>query len=360
MLRATTRSDAWRSILTAVVTTGWIVSVAQSAWPQTPKSKPAKKRAAARAKQPKKRLMPLPRRASQPATNRATAAKVELGKLLFFDPRLSGNNKMSCATCHLPEKAYGDGLARSPGANGKRLKRNTQSCLNIGFLTPLFWDGRAASLEQQALMPIQSAEEMNQDLGELERELSAIGGYVTRFQKVFGRRPDRRGVAAALAAFQRTLVAEPSPFDRFLQGDKKALSPQARAGLELFRGDAGCIRCHHGPMLSDGKFYRLGVSYRDLGRAAVSGNKEDRYRFRTPTLRNVAETAPYMHDGSLKTLDEVVTFYYRGIPESGPHGLASDAQALVGQSFSEIPQLVAFLRSLSGKPPQIKRPPLPK
>lgn len=305
------------------------------------------------------RLVPLPRLAPAPEDNPTTPAKVELGKKLFFDQRLSGNNEMSCASCHLPDKAYGDGLALSPGAGGKLLTRNTQTCLNVGFFDALFWDGRAKSLEEQALVPIESAAEMNQDLVELETELAEIPGYVLEFQQVFGKGPDREGIAKALAAFQRTLVTEPSPFDRYLAGDKGALSADAKRGLELFQGEAGCIECHHGPLLSDGKFYRLGASYRDEGRAKVTGDREDRYRFRTPTLRNVGETAPYMHDGSMKTLDEVVTFYFRGIPSTAFDGLDPDTMALSGQSFSEIDSVVAFLESLSGKSPEITPPRLP-
>jgi cytochrome c peroxidase len=304
-------------------------------------------------------LVPLPRAVKAPKDNPTTPAKVELGKKLFFDPRLSGDNKMSCATCHAPEKAYGDGLALSPGAAGKPLERNTQTCLNVGFFKSFFWDGRARSLEEQALGPIESKVEMNQDLNELEVELATIPGYVTEFRNVLGTKPNRDGIAKALAAFQRTLVTEPSPFDRFLAGEKDALSDQAKRGLELFRGDAGCIECHNGPLLSDGKFYRIGVSFKDEGRAKITGKKEDRYRFRTPSLRNIAETGPYMHDGSQKTLEEVVTFYFRGIPASGPSGLELDTESLDSLSFSDIGSMVAFLKSLSGKVPKITPPELP-
>ncbi len=305
------------------------------------------------------KLIPLPQTAPAPKDNPTTPAKVELGKMLFFDPRLSGDNKMSCATCHIPEKAYGDGLARSPGAGGKPLPRNTPTCLNVGFFNRFFWDGRADSLEEQALGPIQSPAEMNQNLDELETELAAIPGYAAEFKKVFGARPNRSGVAQALAAFQRTLVTAPSPFDRYLAGDKDALSEDAKRGLELFQGEAGCVRCHNGPLLSDGKFYRLGESFQDEGRASVTKKQEDRYRFRTPTLRNVAQTGPYMHNGSLKTLDDVVAFYYRGVPVSGRDGLPLDAEALTAQSFSEIGLIVEFLNSLTGKAPAVKPPKLP-
>ena len=305
-------------------------------------------------------LVPLPEDVPAPKDNPTTAAKVELGKMLFFDPRLSGDNKMSCATCHIPNKAFGDGLAVSPGAGGKLLERNTPTCLNVGFFESYFWDGRAGGLEEQALGPIQSPVEMNQDLDELEAELGAISGYVAEFNKAFSTKPNRQGIAKALAAFQRTLVTGPSPFDRFLKGEEDALSEEAQAGLKLFRGEAGCINCHHGPLLSDDKFYRLGVSHKDEGRAKVTGKKEDRFRFRTPTLRNIAETGPYMHDGSQKTLEDVVTYYYRGIPDSGPDGLPPDTPALMGRSFSEISHLVEFLESLSGKIHEITPPELPE
>ena len=304
------------------------------------------------------KLVPLPKRIPAPKDNPATAARVELGKLLFFDPRLSGDNKMSCATCHLPEKGFADGLKTATGHRGRKLARNTQTVLNVAFLKPLFWDGRAKSLEEQALIPIAAKDEMNQDLGKLETELNAVPGYVKRFRKVFGTRVTRDGIAKALAAFQRSLVAGPSPFDRYLRGEKKALSASAKRGFELFRGDAGCIRCHNGPLLSDGRFYRIGVSFKDKGLAAVTKKRTDNYRFRTPALRNVAETAPYMHDGSMKTLNDVVMFYYRGVPASGHGGL--DVQALSGQSVTDIPDLVAFLKSLSGKIPAVKKPDLPK
>jgi cytochrome c peroxidase len=301
-------------------------------------------------------LAPLPAEIRSPADN---PASVRLGRKLFFDPRLSGDNTMSCASCHLPDKAFADGEKTSVGEGGHRLKRNTPSVLNTALLAPLTWDGRAASLEEQALGPITSPEEMNQDLDELERELADIPGYVRQFQDVFDQPPTRDGVAKALAAFERTLVSRRSPLDRYLEGDKQALSASARRGLELFTGDAGCIRCHHGPLLSDGKFHRLGVSFRDQGRGAITGKQEDAYKFRTPPLRDVARTAPYMHDGSLKTLTQVVEFYFRGASTSPPHGLSLDIEPRTDLSYSDIEALTAFLRSLSGELPKVERPKLP-
>jgi cytochrome c peroxidase len=197
------------------------------------------------------------------------------------------------------------------------------------------------------------------DLGFLAELLGAIPDYISEFKAVFGTKPNRDTIAKALAAFQRTLVTGPSPFGRYLRGEEDALSVEAKQGLELFQGEAGCIECHHGVLLSDGKFYRLGVSHKDEGRAKVTGKKADRFRFRTPTLRNIAETGPYMHDGSQKTLGDVVTFYYRGIPDSGSDGLTPDTPALLGRSFSEIPYLIEFLKSMSGKVPEITPPKLP-
>lgn len=308
----------------------------------------------------RKPLTPLPQAVIAPQDNPTTADKVALGKQLFFDPRLSGDNTMSCASCHLPEKAFTDGLAQGNGDGGKSLTRNTPTLLNVGFYSSKYtWDGRANSLEQQALGPIQSPDEMNQKLDELVAELNVVPKYVEQFENVFGTKVNQEGIAKALAAFQRTLVTGPSPFDSYLSGDKNALSASAQRGMALFLGDAGCVRCHHGPLLSDENFYRLGVSFRDRGRAGVTSVKEDTGKFRTPTLRNISQTGPYMHDGSLKTLDQVVTFYYRGVPTTATDGLTADIQPLTGQSFSEISDIVDFLESLTGEPPSITRPELP-
>lgn len=304
-------------------------------------------------------LKSLPSTAPAPSANQTTPAKVALGKQLFFDPRLSGKNTMSCASCHMPDRAFGDSTNWNKGESGVSLTRNTQTILNVGFYESYFWDGRAASLEEQALGPIQSETEMNQDLDELETELGAVPGYVSQFQAVFGSKPNRKDIARAIAAFERTLVTGPSAFDLFLSGQKNALSEQAKRGLELFRGRARCIECHNGPNLSDGKYYRLGISEEDIGRAHVTGKKEDRYRFRTPSLRNIAVTGPYMHDGSLKTLDDVLSFYYRGSPYAELDGQRPEMPDLLGLRFSDLLDLQAFLESLTGELPEITPPQLP-
>ncbi|MEX2137638.1 MAG: cytochrome c peroxidase [Pirellulales bacterium] len=303
-------------------------------------------------------LVPLPVKIPAPVANPTTPEKVALGKQLFFDPRLSGDNTMSCASCHTPDKAFGDGLARAKGHDEKLLARNTPSLLNVGLFSSFFWDGRAKSLEEQALLPIECPKEMNQELEKLEQELNDVSGYVKQFQQVFGTKPTRDGIAKALAAFERSLVTGSSPFDRYLAGEQDALSDEAKRGLELFTGDAGCIRCHSGPLLSDGEFYRLGLASADKGREEATGEEKDRARFRTPSLRNVVKTAPYMHDGSLTTLTSVVEFYYRGVP-STVDGLAPDVEVLQGRSYSEVSDLVAFLESLTGEPPKIMRPIMP-
>jgi cytochrome c peroxidase len=301
----------------------------------------------------------LPTEAPAPADNPLTPGKAALGKQLFFDPRLSAENSLSCASCHEPAKAFGDGLDRGRGRGGKFLSRNTPALLDLAFQAGFFWDGRAKSLEEQSLLPIQTADEMAQDLGELERELSAVPGYVAAFQSVFGTGVTRDGIAKSLAAFVRTLRSRESPFDRYLAGDGSALTDEAKHGLELFLGEAGCVRCHSGPALSDGRYYRLGVEFRDRGRGAVTRKKEDEGKFRTPALRNVARTGPYMHDGSLKALRDVVTFYYRNAPVVSPDGAPLDIEPLLGQSVEEIDAIVAFLESLTSELPEFAKPDLP-
>lgn len=305
------------------------------------------------------RLVPLPSVAPAPKDNPTTPAKVALGKQLFFDPRLSGGNTLSCAACHQPNKSFADSIDWNKGETGITMVRNTQSCLNVGFYADYFWDGRAASLEEQATGPITSPVEMNQNLDELERELNAVPGYVTQFQAVFGAKPNRKNIAQALAAFQRTLISGPSAFDRYLAGDEHAISDDAKRGLALFTGEARCIECHHGPNLSDGQYYRMGISEEDLGRASVTGKRDDRFRFRTPTLRNIADTGPYMHHGLYHSLEQVVTQYYRGTSRTTTDGLAIESPDLSDRSLDEVPYLIAFLETLSGTTPEFTPPVLP-
>jgi cytochrome c peroxidase len=305
-----------------------------------------------------KRMVSMPKTVPAPKENLPTPEKIALGKQLFFDPRLSGDNTMSCATCHRPDKAFSDGLPQAKGAKGKTLQRKTPSLLNVGFYSTLHWDGRVKSLEEQALLPIQSSDEMNQDLDALEKKLNGVPGYIKQFQAIFGTKVARDGIAKALAAFERTLVTGPSPYDRYLGGQKNALSAEAKRGMELFFGNADCARCHRGPLLTDEKFYRLDASH-DKGRGLVTGKKEDNYKFRTPSLRNVASSGPYMHDGRYKTLSDVIFFYFRGVPASGPDGLSLDIESLQGVSIADMPDLIAFLEALTGEEPKVAPPKLP-
>ncbi len=282
-----------------------------------------------------------------PASSAPDDAMAALGAKLFTDPRLSGDNSMSCATCHRPDHAFTDGKDRSTGANGEQLARNTPTLLNVSLHTTFAWDGRGTSLESQSLEPIADRNEMNQDLDALVLELTGDSEYQQSFERVFGGPATIERVGAALAEYQRTLVTGNSPFDRFLRGDADALSPLAKQGLELFMGDSECITCHLGPRLSDGKHYRLGIGRQDKGRGAITHDTEDNYRFRVPTLRNVARTAPYMHDGSKRTLNDVVVFYFRHSGVNGQDGLPLDFEPLLGQSYADIDALVAFLEALS-------------
>jgi cytochrome c peroxidase len=194
-----------------------------------------------------------------PESNPQTPEKIELGKKLFFDRRLSGDGTMSCATCHNPELAFTDGLDISLSYPTTRNWRNAPTLINVAFSKYLFWDGRATTLEDQALFPMMSAFEMNQNLDFLEEELRSVPEYVEAFRKVFGGEITRERIAMAIAAFERTLISRNAPIDRFLNGDKTALSEKARKGYEIFTGKGRCAECHYGVNLSDDKFYALGV-----------------------------------------------------------------------------------------------------
>lgn len=286
-------------------------------------------------------------------------AEIELGKMLFFDTRLSGDKSMSCASCHDPAKGFADGKPRATGFAGKELMRHSPTVLNAAFNKFQFWDGRSRSLEEQALGPILSREEMNMVNGQqLIRRLNEVPEYKDRFQKAFGRGPTLRGVARAISAFERTLITPDSPFDRYLNGDKNALSLQEKKGLILFISKASCSQCHNGPNLTDNKFYNLGAYQADdLGRYRVTRVKKDKGAFKTPTLRNIALTMPYMHDGSLKTLEEIVDHYDQG---GGTARNKSDLILKLHLTQQEKSDLVAFLKTLTGKMPQVSMPQIPR
>lgn len=283
-------------------------------------------------------LEPLP----APVRTESEPPEVALGRTLFFDPRLSGDNRLSCASCHDPHRRFSDGR---PVAHGRaRLKRNTPALLNLEARAPYFWDGRAASLEEQALLPITNPEELAQDLGALERELGADPGYAARFREAFGAEGlTRATIARALAAYERTLVSAGSRYDRYLLGDAGALTAEEVQGLRLFAGKGECTTCHTGSLLTDNGFHNVGVPGEDPGRAEPMRGGAMRATFKTPSLRDVARTAPYFHDGSAATLEDVLDHYARGGAADTPgdiHPLALTPE--------EKQALVAFLRALDG------------
>jgi cytochrome c peroxidase len=295
-----------------------------------------------------------------PAANPQNAAKVQLGAQLYFDPRLSADHTISCATCHDPSAAWANHNKTDTGIKGQVGSRNSGTILDAAYMNFQFWDGRAASLEEQALGPIHNPMEMGETLENVVRKLNAIPGYRTQFRAVFGTDVTEDGIAKAIAAFERTVVTGPSPYDRYLAGEMGALSAAAQRGLGVFSGKGRCVLCHGGPMLSDQSFHNLGVGMDrenpDVGREAVTRNPRDRGRFKTPTLRNVALTWPYLHDGSARSLDDVLKFYDHGgqpnpnlDPMVRPLKLTDEDEA----------DLKALLEALSGTLPTISKPALP-
>ncbi|WP_342429446.1 cytochrome c peroxidase [Neobacillus sp. FSL H8-0543] len=292
-----------------------------------------------------------------PEDNPMTPEVLELGQTLFFDPRLSGNNEVSCATCHDPNQGYGDAQRTFTMYNGGYGKRNSPTVINAGYYTANFWDGRAASLEEQALGPIENPDEMNQPLPELISELKTVKGYDEQFNAAFGNGITVQNIAKALAAFQRQIVVKDTSYDRFLRGDSEALTNQEIRGLDLYTGKALCVTCHNGPNLSDNNYYNIGLNTEDEGRFAVTGDPKDLGRIRTPSLYAITHTAPYMRDGSLETLEEVIDYYDRG-GDDHPNKSFFMKQFMepIGLTNQEKEDLLAFLKTLGGKPPVFTKP----
>jgi len=290
-----------------------------------------------------------------------TVEKVELGKMLYFDKRLSGDDTIACATCHDPAAAFAEHKAVSEGIKGQKGERNAPTVLNAAYHPSQFWDGRAKTLEEQALMPIENPIEMGIKLGDVVAKLNAIEGYRRAFKKAFGTEVTAEGIAKAIAAFERTLLSGDSPYDRYMAGDKKALGEEAKRGLELFTGKALCAACHTPPTFSNGAFVNAGVGTErekpDEGRKKVSGSDADWGSFRVPSLRNVADTAPYTHNGSIATLEEMVAFMAGGGRPNRNLNLLF--KAMPELTAADKADLVAFLRSLSGEKPKVSAPKLP-
>lgn len=296
-----------------------------------------------------------------PSHNLQFEAKVELGKLLFFDSRLSKDGSVSCASCHVPAAGFSDPRQFSLGVGGKQGGRNAPPAMNAAYNHLQFWDGRASSLEEQALGPIQNPIEMAETLDGVVKKLSKVKAYQARFRAVFGSDITPDHLAKAIAAFERTLISTNSSFDRFIAGDKAALSESAQRGLELFQGKARCVLCHNGPNFTDNKFHNIGVPQtgplaEDLGRYAVTKRDADRHAFKTPSLRSVALSAPYMHTGGFKTLDDVVEFYNKG-GEAVP---GKDAfMSALNLTDQEKKDLVEFMNGLTGELKNMALPKLP-
>lgn len=308
-----------------------------------------------------------------PTNNPYTDAKAELGKKLFFERRLSGSGQISCASCHDPDLAFADGRTVSFGHERKELKRNAPTILNTAFNETLFWDGRSESLEQQAMDVVNNTDEMHSSAQFVKENLGKIPGYTNEFAAVFGS-PEITlpRVAQAIATFERTVTSRGNNFDSFLRGDTNALSDEAIRGLHLYRTEARCINCHNGPNFTDGKFHNEGLTYygrklEDLGRYDVTKKPEDVGKFKTPSLRNIARTAPYMHNG-LFDLDGVLNMYNAGMatvrrkpeqkddplfPVKSPH-----LQSL-GLNKQDLADLKAFLEALTETRLRMRPPTLP-
>lgn len=298
-----------------------------------------------------------------PRDNPPSEAKIALGKQLYFDPRLSRDNSVSCASCHDPAKGWSNGEAFATGVDSQKGGRSAPTVINTAYNYFQFWDGRAGSLEEQALGPIANPIEMALPLDQAVEKLNKIEGYRKQFQEVFGTDVTEEGIAKAIACFERTVLSGDAPYDRFVEGDESALSEAAQRGLKLFFGKAQCSACHVGPNFTDNAFHNPGVSIDrddpDVGRHAISNLGGDRGAFKTPTLREIARTAPYMHDGSLKTLEEVVDYYNRG---GTPNPQLDEALLPLELTPSELQDLVTFLKEgLSSESyPDVKPPKLPE
>jgi len=279
-------------------------------------------------------------------------ARAALGKRLFQDRRLSRDSTVSCADCHRPELAFTDGKRTAMGVKAQVGPRNTPTLVNRALGRSQFWDGRAGSLEEQALGPITNPGEMDLTPEEAVARLANDASYGGAFHEAFGGGPSPERIAQAIAAYERTIYSVDAPFDHFITGDMGAMSPAAQRGLKVFGGKARCGECHSGSNFSDESYHCLGLA-NDKGRGKVTGNEKELGLFRTPTLREIARTGPYMHDGSLGTLAEVIDFYDRG---GEPHPNLDPKMQKLGLTTEERADLLAFLEALSGQVVELQAP----
>jgi cytochrome c peroxidase len=288
---------------------------------------------------------------SWPSDNPYSAAKVELGRYLYFDTRLSADDTVSCATCHNPKFAFTDGAPVSTGIKGQKGGRSAPTVINRAYALAQFWDGRAESLEEQAKGPMQNPIEMGNTHEAIVARLKSIAGYRTLFSKAFGTEEiDIDRVAKAIACFERTVLSGNAPYDRYKRGDKTAMTTEQVRGMTVFFDKAKCDRCHEGANFTLNAYANLGVGTDkpdpDVGRYAITKDPRDWGVFKAPTLREIEHTAPYMHDGSLKTLEEVVDFYDKGgIPNKNLDPTIKPLHL----TSAEKGDLVAFLKALSGE-----------
>jgi cytochrome c peroxidase len=287
-------------------------------------------------------LPPLP----EDPKNPITPAKFELGKHLFEDTRLSGDESLSCASCHPREMGYTEAVPFSQGAEGKPMPRHTPTLLNSAYNRYINWDGRFVTVPQLVLAVLANPKNMNmQDERVLISRLESVPEYRAQFRELYGGPPNKQRVALAIDAYIHKLTTPNSPFDRYAAGDKRALTDAQKRGLVLFVGKADCAMCHRGPNFADDQFHALGVPGNDVGRFNVTKVEADRNAFKTPTLRNIDLTAPYMHDGSLSTLRDVIDFYDQGGGKQQPKSPLLRKLQLTEREKSD---LVAFLESLTG------------
>ncbi len=284
-------------------------------------------------------------------------AVVGLGKMLFFDTRLSGSGKISCSSCHQPTLHWTDGRDRSVGHRDARNKRNSPSLQNVWFYQRLFWDGRSSSLEDQAFSPINSESEMAHDMRNLPRMLKDVTGYRRAFREAFGDESiDAYRITTALAQFQRTIRSRPTRFDQFLAGQRDSLTGSELRGLHLFRTRAGCLNCHQGPLFTDDRFHNNGFAGEDRGRYMVTHVDDDLGKFRTPSLRDVTKTGPWMHDGGQTDLAQIIDAYDKG------RGVSTKEPGLriLHLSKRDKADLLSFLQCISANPLPIDLPIIPE
>jgi cytochrome c peroxidase len=295
-----------------------------------------------------------------PSSNAYSKARAELGKSLFFDPRLSGSDWISCATCHNPALSWGDGLPTGIGHGMGALGRRSPTILNLAWAELLMWDGRAPSLEEQALGPIQASVEMNLPMDQLLSKLSSYPGYKPMFERAYPKEGiTKETIGKAIATFERTIVSGEAPFDRWVKGEKKAISESAKRGFVLFNEKAKCASCHTGWRFTDDGFHDVGVSGDDIGRGKIMPDfPAVQFAFKTPTLRNADHRKPFMHNGTEKTLLDVVELYNAGGRVKRPS--VSENVTPLGLTSDEKADLVTFMGTLTSKDKDISVPVLPR